>query len=90
MLQPKKTKERKYFKPRIFSKFLAKTQKSINCFAQKPVQSGYMNGQQLGAARQNIGRQIKQEGKLEIPILTDIPIKRKPTAARHTLDHQLT
>ena len=47
-----------------------------------PIQSGYINGQQIEAARQNIRRKIKREGKLEIPILTDIPISRKPTAAR--------
>nr|YP_009364838.1 ribosomal protein L16 [Fucus distichus]ARI50026.1 ribosomal protein L16 [Fucus distichus] len=84
MLQPKKTKYRKYFKPRILPKILAKTQKlnELNCFALIPIQSVYINGQQIEAARQNIRRKIKREGKLEIPILTDIPISRKPTAAR--------
>ncbi|CAN0405645.1 unnamed protein product [Ascophyllum nodosum] len=84
MLQPKKTKYRKYFKPRTLPKILAKTLKlnELNCFALMPIQSGYINGQQIEAARQNIRRKIKREGKLEIPILTDIPISRKPTAAR--------
>ena len=50
--------------------------------ARNVVKSGYINGQQIEAARQNIRRKIKREGKLEIPILTDIPISRKPTAAR--------
>ena len=85
MLQPKKTKYRKYFKPRILPKILAKTLKlnELNCCALLPIiQSGYINGQQIETARQNIRRKIKREGKLDIPILTDIPISRKPTAAK--------
>ena len=44
---------------------------------------GRTKWKQIEAARQNIRWKIKREGKLEIPILTDIPIRsRKPTAAR--------
>lgn len=84
MLQPKKTKYKKYFKPRLPPKNSAKILKlgELNCFALISLQSGYINEQQIEAARQNIRRKVKRQGKLEIPILTDKAITRKPTAAR--------
>lgn len=84
MLQPKKTKYRKYFKPRVSPKNYTKKQtlSQLKCFALVPLQSGYLNEQQIEAARQNIRRKVKRQGRLEIPILTDIAISRKPTAAR--------
>nr|YP_009330418.1 rpL16 [Coccophora langsdorfii]ANS72190.1 rpL16 [Coccophora langsdorfii] len=82
--QPKKTKYRKYFKPRSLPKNTTKTQKLAehSCFALISLESGYINGQQLEAARQNIRRKVKREGKLEIALLTDKAISNKPTAAR--------
>ena len=84
LLQPKKTKYKKYFKPRALPKTTTKTQKldELNCFALISLKSGYINGQQLEAARQNIRRKVKREGKLEIPLLADKAISNKPTAAR--------
>ncbi len=82
--QPKKTKYRKYFKPRKNPKNSTKIHNlnELNLFALVSMESGYINGKQIEAARQNIRRKIKREGKLEIPINTDIPITKKPSAAR--------
>lgn len=84
LIQPKKTKYRKYFKPRGLPKNSTKTHKlkELNCFALVAKNSGFMNGKQIEAARQNIRRKVKREGKLEILVFPDIAISRKPLAAR--------
>nr|QWK44990.1 ribosomal protein L16 [Analipus japonicus] len=83
-IQPKKTKYRKYFKPRRLPSNSTQTQRlgELNCFALITTESGYLNGRQIEAARQNIRRKVKREGKLEIPVFPDIPISRKASAAR--------
>jgi len=84
LIQPKKTKYRKYFKPRGVPKNFTKTQKlgELNCFALVAMESGFLNGRQIEAARQNIRRKVKREGKLEILAFPDIAISRKASAAR--------
>ncbi len=83
-MQPKKTKYRKYFKPRGLPKNTTHTPKlkETTCYALVALESGYLNGRQIEAARQNIRRKVKREGKLEILVFPDIPISRKPSAAR--------
>jgi len=82
--QPKKTKYRKYFKPRNLPKNSTQTHKleELTCFILVAMESAYLNGRQIEAARQNIRRKVKKEGKLEISIFPDIPISRKASAAR--------
>nr|QWK44208.1 ribosomal protein L16 [Akkesiphycus lubricus] len=82
--QPKKTKYRKYFKPRGLPRNSTQTHKlgELTCFALVAMESGYVNGRQIEAARQNIRRKVKREGKLEILIFPDIPVSRKASAAR--------
>jgi len=84
LMQPKKTKYRKYFKPRGLPNTSTKTQKltELTCFALIAMESSYLNGRQIEAARQNIRRKIKREGKLEILVFPDIAISRKASAAR--------
>lgn len=84
LIQPKKTKYRKYFKPRKLPKSSTKTQKlkNLNFFALIAMESGFLNGRQLEAARQNIRRKVKREGKLEILVFPDIAISKKASAAR--------
>nr|YP_010118786.1 ribosomal protein L16 [Laminaria solidungula]QQY85007.1 ribosomal protein L16 [Laminaria solidungula] len=83
-MQPKKTKYRKYFKPRGLPNTSTKSHKlaELTCFAVIAMESGYLNGRQIEAARQNIRRKVKREGKLEILILPDIAISCKASAAR--------
>jgi len=84
LTQPKKTKYRKYFKPRRLPKNSTKTYKlgDQNCFALIAIESGYLNGRQIEAARQNIRRKVKREGKLEILTFPDIAVSQKALAAR--------
>lgn len=84
LAQPKKTKYRKYFKPRGIPNNSTQTHKlsESNCFALIAIESGFLNGKQIEAARQNIRRKVKREGKLEILIFPDIAISRKASAAR--------
>ena len=84
LTQPKKTKHRKYFKPRGLPQSSTKTHKlkELNCFALVAVESGFLNGKHIEAARQNIRRKVKREGKLQILAFPDIAISRKASAAR--------
>nr|YP_011008014.1 ribosomal protein L16 [Cutleria multifida]WBP69880.1 ribosomal protein L16 [Cutleria multifida] len=84
LILPKKTKYRKYFKPRQIPQRSTKINRlgESNCFALIAITSGHLNGKQIEAARQNIRRKVKREGKLEIQVLPDIAISRKPSAAR--------
>ena len=84
LTQPKKTKFRKYFKPRGVPNNSTQTHKlkELNCFALITMESGFLNGRQIEAARQNIRRKVKREGKLEITVFPDIAITRKARAAR--------
>nr|YP_009454546.1 ribosomal protein L16 [Endarachne binghamiae]AUG32977.1 ribosomal protein L16 [Endarachne binghamiae] len=84
LIYPKKTKYRKYFKPRKIPKNSTKEQKlkELNYFALVAMESGFLNGKQIEAARQNIRRKVKREGKLEILVFPDIAISRKASAAR--------
>nr|YP_009327111.1 ribosomal protein L16 [Pleurocladia lacustris]ANS57827.1 ribosomal protein L16 [Pleurocladia lacustris]ANS57869.1 ribosomal protein L16 [Pleurocladia lacustris] len=84
LTQPKKTKYRKYFKPRQMPNNSTKTHKlqDLNCFALVAMESSFLNGKQIEAARQNIRRKVNRKGKLEIIIFPDIAISRKATAAR--------
>nr|YP_009092613.1 ribosomal protein L16 [Colpomenia peregrina]AIR12176.1 ribosomal protein L16 [Colpomenia peregrina] len=84
LIQPKKTKYRKYFKPRRIPKNSTKTQKlkELNYFALIAMESGFLTGKQIEAARQNIRRKVKREGKLEILVFPDIAVSKKASAAR--------
>nr|YP_011008363.1 ribosomal protein L16 [Sporochnus bolleanus]WBP70334.1 ribosomal protein L16 [Sporochnus bolleanus] len=84
LTQPKKTKYSKYFKPRQLPQSSTQTHNlgELTCFALVTTRSGFLNGRQIEAARQNIRRRVKREGKLEIPIFPDIAITRKASAAR--------
>nr|WVH38381.1 ribosomal protein L16 [Colpomenia sinuosa] len=84
LIQPKKTKYRKYFKPRRIPKNSTKTQKlkELNYFALVAMESGFLTGKQIEAARQNIRRKVKREGKLEILVFPDIAVSKKASAAR--------
>nr|YP_011008328.1 ribosomal protein L16 [Scytothamnus australis]WBP70299.1 ribosomal protein L16 [Scytothamnus australis] len=82
--QPKKTKYRKCFKLRNLPKTSTHAHKlgEKTCFAVIASQPGYLNTQQIEAARQTIRRKVKREGKLEIPLFPNIPITKKASAAR--------
>lgn len=83
-MQPKKTKYRKYYKPRVLPKASSQTQNlgpfsSLNLVA---LESAYLNGRQIEAARQGIRRKLKRRGRLKILMLPDIGISNKSSGAR--------
>lgn len=83
-MQPKKTKYRKYYKPRQLPKvstqaYRLQPDSSLVLIA---TQSAYLNGQQIEAARQSIRRAIKRQGRLKINLSTDIGVSNKSSASR--------
>lgn len=83
-MQPKKTKYRKYYKPRQLPQASTQTHrlKPIASLALVALESAYLNGRQIEAARQGIRRKIKRQGRLKIQIFPDIGISHKSSASR--------
>lgn len=83
-MQPKKTKYRKYYKPRQLPKASNKIYKlQPNSFLTLiATESAYLNSKQIEAARQSIRRSIKRKGRLKIHLFTDIGISNKSSASR--------
>lgn len=83
-MQPKRTKYKRYFKPRklpITSTKLKnlRPQSTVNLIA---LESSYINSKQIESARQSIRRKLKRQGNLTIHILPDIGISLKSTSSR--------
>ena len=83
-MQPKKTKYKKYYKPRQYKNHLNKLKalnphNSYNIVALEP---SYVNEKQIEAARQSIRRKLKRRGKLKIFPFPDISISNKSTSSR--------
>ena len=83
-MQPSKTKYKKYHKPRQVPNQVGKLQslKPISSLSLIAVESSYITGRQIEAARQIIRRKLKRKGRLRILLYPDLPITNKPTAAR--------
>nr|YP_009672640.1 ribosomal protein L16 [Dictyopteris divaricata]QDB64125.1 ribosomal protein L16 [Dictyopteris divaricata] len=83
-MQPLKTKYRKYYKPRQVPKINPKllTLKPHSHLSLISLESTYVNGRQIEAARQTIRRKIKRRGRLKIMIFPDIGISKKSTSSR--------
>nr|YP_010032380.1 ribosomal protein L16 [Schizocladia ischiensis]QOW07594.1 ribosomal protein L16 [Schizocladia ischiensis] len=80
LFQPKKTKYRKYFKPRQLPQ--AHWGESPDSYGLMAIESAYVSARQLEAARQNINRKLKRKGRLKIRVFPDLPLTRKPTEVR--------
>lgn len=83
-MQPKKTKYKKYHKPRRIPSQTTKLPilKPNSYLSLVAMESSYITGRQIEAARQIIRRKLKRKGRLKIPVYPDLPITNKPTAAR--------
>ena len=83
-MQPKKTKYKKYHKPRYHINRLnkLKTLKPYGYYNIIALESSYINGKQIEAARQSIRRKLKRQGKLRILCFPDISISNKSTSSR--------
>jgi large subunit ribosomal protein L16 len=82
MLQPKKTKYRRMQKGRMKGNAQRGNQLAFGSFGIKAVESAWITGRQIEAARQAITRHMKREGQLWIRIFPAKPITKKPAEVR--------
>ncbi len=82
MLQPKKTKFRRVQKGRMKGLAQRGNQLAFGSFGLKALDSAWITGRQIEAARQAIVRYMKREGQIWIKIFPDKPITKKPAEVR--------
>lgn len=82
MLQPKKTKYRRMQKGRMKGNAQRGNQLAFGSFGIKSLDSTWITGRQIEAARQAIVRHMKREGQIWIRIFPDKPITKKPAEVR--------
>ena len=82
MLQPKKTKYRRRQKGRMKGNAQRGTYLAFGSFGIKALESAWITGRQLEAARQAVTRHMKREGQIWIRIFPDKPITKKPAEVR--------
>ncbi len=82
MLQPKKTKFRRSQKARMKGNSERGNQLAFGSFGIKALQSAWITGRQLEAARQAVTRFMKREGQIWIRVFPDKPITKKPAEVR--------
>ncbi len=82
MLQPKKTKFRRMQKGRMKGVAGRGNQLAFGSFGIKALDSTWITGRQIEAARQAIVRHMKREGQIWIRIFPDKPITKKPAEVR--------
>jgi len=82
MLQPKKTKYRRMQKGRMKGNAQRGHELAFGSFGIKALESQWITGRQIEAARQAITRHMKREGQLWIRIFPAKPITKKPAEVR--------
>ncbi len=82
MLQPKKTKFRKMQKGRMKGNTKRGAELAFGSFGIKSLDTMWVTGRQIEAARQAITRRMKREGQLWIRIFPDKPVTKKPLEVR--------
>ena len=82
MLQPRKTKFRKQQKGRMKGNTKRGAELAFGTFGIKALETSWITGRQIEAARQAITRQMKREGQLWIRIFPDKPLTKKPAEVR--------
>jgi large subunit ribosomal protein L16 len=82
MLQPKKTKFRRQQKGRMKGNAQRGNQLAFGSFGIKAMESCWITGRQIEAARQAVTRFMKREGQIWIRIFPDKPITKKPAEVR--------
>ena len=82
MLQPKKTKYRKQQKGKMKGNSQRGNQLAFGSFGIKSLESAWITGRQIEAARQAVTRYMKREGQIWIRIFPDKPITKKPAEVR--------
>ncbi|MDY0200456.1 MAG: 50S ribosomal protein L16 [Bacteroidales bacterium] len=82
MLQPKKTKFRRQQKGRMKGVAQRGNQLAFGSFGIKSLDTIWITGRQIEAARQAVTRYMKREGQIWIRIFPDKPITKKPAEVR--------
>ena len=82
MLQPKRTKFRRMQKGRMKGNAQRGHDLAFGSFGIKALESTWITGRQIEAARQAIVRYMKREGQIWIRIFPDKPITKKPAEVR--------
>ena len=82
MLQPKKVKYRRRQKGRMKGNAERGNQLAFGSFGIKSLESHWLTGRQIEAARQAITRYMKREGQIWIRVFPDKPITKKPAEVR--------
>jgi large subunit ribosomal protein L16 len=82
MLQPKKTKYRKQQKMVPRGTAQRGSQLAFGSFGLKSMDTHWITGRQIEAARQALTRHMKREGQIWIRIFPDKPITKKPAEVR--------
>lgn len=77
MLEPKKTKYRKSFKPDRGGKATRMAEISFGSYALKSMEAHWITSRQIEAARRVMTRYTKRGGKIWIRIFPDRPITKK-------------
>lgn len=82
MLQPAKTKFRKYHKGRNYGVATRGAKVSFGEFGLKAIDRGRLTARQIEAARRAMTRHIKRGGRIWIRIFPDKPVSQKPAEVR--------
>jgi len=82
MLQPKKTKFRRVQKGRMKGNAQRGNQLAFGSFGIKSLQSAWLTGRQIEAARVAVTRHMQRQGQIWIRIFPDKPITKKPAEVR--------
>ena len=82
MLQPKKTKFRRQQKGRMKGNAQRGNQLAFGSFGIKSLESKWLTGRQIEAARIAVTRYMQRQGQIWIPVFPDKPITKKPAEVR--------
>jgi len=82
MLQPKKTKFRRQQKGRMKGDSQRGHQIAFGSFGIKSLESAWITGRQIEAARIAVTRKMQRQGQIWIRIFPDKPITKKPAEVR--------
>ena len=82
MLQPKKTKYRRQQKGRMKGNAERGNQLAFGSFGIKALETCWMTGRQLEAARVAVTRHMQRQGQIWIRVFPDKPITKKPAEVR--------
>ena len=82
MLQPKKTKFRRQQKGRMKGNAQRGNQLAFGSFGIKSLESKWLTGRQIEAARIAVTRYMQRQGQIWIRVFPDKPITKKPAETR--------